>query len=166
LVYNLKQFEEFMELFEFYKNLSYELNNEQSFKIEEIGEPYFFVSSENSKEFEHKGSEVFNSDGILIGYKMRQEDYDQLSNEDKDKVNTLVDVELKGDGNTLRSIRRAGKGNIFLSNCEKITERDVTSMVAYHFVSLYNRGGKLIISGDLQNTDAISYEYLNLYDMG
>lgn len=166
LVYNLKQFDVFMELFEFYKALSSELNNEQTFKIEKIGNPDLFVSSENSKEFEHKGSEVFNSDGILIGYKMRQEDYDQLSNEDKYKVNTLVDVELKGDGNTHRSIRRAGNGNIFLSNCEKITERDVTSMIDYHLVSLSNRGGKLILSGVLHNTDAMSYKYLNLYDMG
>lgn len=166
LVYNLKQFVEFMELFKFYKALSTELNNEQSFKIEKIGKPYFFVSSEDSKEFEHKGSEVFNSDDILIGYKMCQEDYDQLSNEDKYKVNRHVDVELKGDGNTHRSILRAGNGNIFLSNCEKITERDVTPMVDYHLVSLSNRGGKLILSGVPQNNEAMSYEYLNLYDMG
>ena len=33
LVYNIKQFDEFMDLFKFYKTLSSELNNEQSFKI-------------------------------------------------------------------------------------------------------------------------------------
>lgn len=166
LVYNLKQFDEFMELFELYKALSAELHNEQSFKIEKIGNPYLFVSSEDNMWFEHKGREKFNFDGILIGYEMRQDYYDQLSNEDKSKVNTLVDVELKGNEKTLGRIRRAGNGSIFLSNCKKIKEGDIPFMVEYHVVSLSLHNGKLIISGELQKSNTESYEYLNLYDLG
>ena len=44
-VFNMSQFEEFMEIFNFYKQLSAELNNNDSFEIVDQSKPYFFVYS-------------------------------------------------------------------------------------------------------------------------
>ena len=41
--FNIGQFDEFMEIFEFYKKLSDELNNNISYEINKISEPYFFI---------------------------------------------------------------------------------------------------------------------------
>jgi|GEM_PF-3631398 len=41
-VYNMGQYKDFIEIFEFYKKLSNDLNNEMSFEIEEISNPYYF----------------------------------------------------------------------------------------------------------------------------
>ena len=43
LVFNLSQFDEFMEIFEFYKSLSGELNNNTHYSVENISRPYYFV---------------------------------------------------------------------------------------------------------------------------
>ncbi len=43
LVFNLSQFEEFMRIFEFYKALSSELNNNTHYSIESVSRPYYFV---------------------------------------------------------------------------------------------------------------------------
>ena len=43
LVFNLSQFDEFMEIFEFYKSLSSELNNNAHYDIQTISRPYYFV---------------------------------------------------------------------------------------------------------------------------
>lgn len=167
LVYNITQFDEFMDLFKFYQDLSQELNNEQSFKIDRIHKPYFFVSSEESKEFEHNESDaIYNNSRILIGYKLRDDYYEQLSNEEKRKVKSLYDVDVKADGKARKNIRHGKNGSLFLSNCEKITERDIPYIVEFNLVYLSERNGKLTLSGELNKTDATEYKYLNLYDMG
>lgn len=167
LVYNITQFDEFMDLFKFYQDLSQELNNEQSFKIDRIHKPYFFVSSEESKEFEHNESDaIYNNSRILIGYKLRDDYYEQLSNEEKRKVKSLYDVDVKADEKARENIRHGKNGSLFLSNCEKITERDIPYIVEFNLVYLSERNGKLTLSGELNKTDATECKYLNLYDMG
>lgn len=49
--FNIGQFDEFMKIFEFYKKLSDELNNNISYQINYISKPYFFVSLD-VKEFD------------------------------------------------------------------------------------------------------------------
>jgi len=120
LVYNIEQFDEFMDLFEFYKELSSERNNETSYRINKISAPYYFISVDDAetelKDMDNK--EVFNQSGIIVGYRLRPEVYDQLSNSIKDKVRSFVDIEIIGGGKAINRINSIGFDCIYLSNHE------------------------------------------------
>ena len=67
-VFNVSQFSEFMRIFEYYKQLSSELNNNFSFKIAKTGDPYYFIPV-SAKAFDSEGVEqIYDADDILIGY--------------------------------------------------------------------------------------------------
>ena len=167
LVYNIEQFDEFMDLFEFYKELSSERNNETSYRINKISAPYYFISVDDAetelKDMDNK--EVFNQSGIIVGYRLRPEVYDQLSNSIKDKVRSFVDIEIIGGGKAINRINSIGFDCIYLSNHETITENEVQQLTQFQIVSIDNKDGKLKLSGEVKNPKK-EYEFLNLYDMG
>ncbi|MBR5434124.1 MAG: AAA family ATPase, partial [Bacteroidales bacterium] len=167
LVYNIEQFDEFMELFEFYKELSSERNNETSYKIKNISEPYYFISIDDAEtELKDMGNkEVFDHSGIIVGYKLRSEVYDQLSNSIKDKVRKLVDIEIIGGGKVINRINSIGFDCVYLSNHKTITENEVLQLTQFQVVSINNNDGKLKLSGEVKNPKR-DYKFLNLYDMG
>jgi len=164
LVYNIEQFDEFMNLFEFYKKLSAELSNNRSFDISKMSKPYFFIALDDADIELQNQEEIINQNGIIVGYKLRQEQYDQLSNAFKDNVKQLVDIEITG-GDVYKRIRSIGLECIYISDFKNITEREIPSLVQVQVVSTKQEDGKLVISGELKNPNA-SYNYLNLYDMG
>lgn len=167
LVYNIEQFDEFMDLFEFYKELSSERNNETSYKIDKISAPYFFISVDDA-EIELKDStneEILNQSGIIVGYKLRPEVYEQLSNSIKDKVKNFVDIEVLGGRKVLNRINSIGFDCIYLSNYETITEDVVSQLAQFQVVTINFTDVKLKLSGEVKNSKR-EYEFLNLYDMG
>lgn len=164
-VFNLSQFDEFMDIFEYYKKLSAELNNNVSYEIINISKEYCFISTD-VKEFESDyKEEVYDLNGILIGYSFDEYIYEQLPNEIKDKVQFLCDIEIDAEKSDIKRIKSIGADNIYVSNIKNVGDKDVKQLNQFIAINSYNNKDHIILSGELKNYDD-NYQYLNLYDMG
>ena len=166
--YNISQFDEFMEIFEFYKKLSDELNNNISYQINNISRPYYFISSDVQNFESNFKIEVKDQNGFLKGYKVEAIDYQYLKNEIKEQVLELVDIHITGGSDEIQRIKRVGTENVYLSNVFNVSEKDIKSLKQFSIVNIIINKNEVIISGELKNSIDYedNYEYLNLYDMG
>ena len=163
-VYNIGQFDEFMEIFEYYKKLSSELNNNKSFNVLSISDEYCFISV-NEKEFDSEyKDEVYDTNGVLLGYKFEDYIYETLSNDLKEKVQFLVDVKIKADKDDIKKIRGIGADNVYLSDEQVVTEKNMRKLNQFFLFNIQPMKDCLILSGELKEN--IKAGYLNLYDMG
>ena len=166
--FNIGQFDEFMEIFEFYKKLSDELNNNISYQINKISQPYFFIPFD-VKDFDSEFKvEVKDQNGVLKGYKFDETDYYYLKNEIKEQVHELIDIHISGGAEQLGRIRRVGSENVYLSNVFNVSEKDVKSLKQFILVNVNIVKDEVILSGELKSSVDYeeNYEYLNVYDMG
>lgn len=166
-IYNIGQFDEFMQIFEYYKKISDELNNNISFEIKSKSEPYYFVPFD-VKEFESEfKEEVKDENGVLKGYKFDEVTYIYLKNEVKEHVRLLTDIHIKGGKDQFNRIKRVGD-NVYLSNSLVVSEKDVKNLKQFIIVNIKIQKDEVVISGELKNDKDYDeeYEYLNLYDMG
>ena len=166
--YNVGQFEEFMEIFNFYKALSDELNNNDSYKITRKTESYFYVPFD-VKDFDSEfKEEVVDRNGVIKGYKFGTTAYLQLKNEIKEHVRELCDIHIEGGKAELAKILRCGDDNIYLSNYYRVKEEVVKNLKQFVLVNVIESKGEVILSGELKKSEdyELDFEYLNLYDMG
>ena len=166
--FNICQFDEFMEIFEFYKKLSDELNNNISYRINSISESYFFISAD-VKEFDSEfKKEVKDQNGIIKGYKFDVSDYYYLKNDIKEQVRELVDIRISGGAEEISRIRRVGADNVYLSNFFTVSEKEVKSLKQFLIYNVVIQKDEVVISGELKSSADYEedYQYLNLYDMG
>lgn len=166
--YNVGQFEEFMEIFNFYKALSDELNNNDSYKITRKSESYFYVPFD-VKDFDSEfKEEVVDRNGVIKGYKFGTTAYLQLKNEIKEHVRELVDIHIEGGKAELAKILRCGDDNLYLSNYFRVKEEVVKNLKQFVLVNVVESKGEVILSGELKKSEdyELDFEYLNLYDMG
>ena len=163
--FNIGQFDEFMEIFEYYKKLSAELNNNISYNIIDISKEYCFISTD-VKEFESDyKEEVYDINGILIGYRFDEYIYEQLDSDLKDKVQFLCDIEIDAEKDSLKRIKSIGADNIYASNIKNVGEKDIKQLNQFIIINAYNNKNHIVLSGEMKNYDD-NYQYLNLYDMG
>lgn len=166
--FNIGQFDEFMEIFEFYKKLSDELNNNISYEVESQSKPYYFIPFD-VKDFDSEFKvEVKDQNGVLKGYKFDATTFVYLKNEIKEHVRELIDIHIKGGMEQLSRIRRVGEDNIYLSNTFNISEKDVKNLKQFVVVNITIQKDEVVLSGELKNEVDYEDEYscLNLYDMG
>lgn len=166
--FNIGQFDEFMEIFEFYKKLSGELNNNISYEIVSKSSPYFYIPFD-VKNFDSPFKiEVKDQNGVLKGYKFDESDFVYLKNDVKEQVRELVDIHIKGGAEQLGRIRRVGEDNIYLSNTFNVSEKDIKSLKQLVLVNITIVKDEIVLSGELKNSQDYEsdFEYLNLYDMG
>ena len=166
--FNVGQFDEFMEIFEFYKKLSDELNNNISYKIVSKSKPYYFIPFD-VKDFDSEfKEEVKDQNGVLKGYKFDYSTYVYLKNEIKEQVRELIDIHIEGGAEQLGRIRRVGEDNIYLSNTFNVSEKDVKNLKQFVVVNTTIQKNEVVISGELKNDSDYEEDYgcLNLYDMG
>lgn len=123
LVYNIGQFDEFMELFQFYKSLSNELSNNISYEISHISKEYCFISI-NEKDFDLEYKEEVLDDNNVLTF--------------------LFDIEIQGDNDAFRKIKNIGLDNIYLSNFKIITEKEISKMVQLQIYNLYCIKDKIV----------------------
>lgn len=166
--FNIGQFDEFMKIFEFYKKLSDELNNNISFQISTISKPYYFINASVKEFVSEFKSEIKDQNGVLKGYSFEESEYIYLKNDVKEKVQMLIDIHVAGGIEQLSLIRRCGANNLYLSNLFNVTERDVKLLKQFILVNVRIVKNEIILSGELKSIDDYeeNYEYLNLYDMG
>ena len=166
--FNLGQFDEFMEIFEFYKKLSDELNNNITYEVVSQSNPYYFIPFD-VKDFDSEfKTEVKDQNGVLKGYRFDATTFVYLKNEIKEHVRELIDIHIKGGAEQLGRIRRVGEDNIYLSNTFSVTEKDVKNLKQFVLVNITIQKDEVVLSGELKNDADYEEEYscLNLYDMG
>lgn len=165
--FNLTQFDEFMEIFEFYKKLSDELNNNVSYQITEISRPYYYLSFD-VKDFESEFKrEILDQNGVIKGYRVEISTYETLKNEIKEQVQELVDVRIIGGAKELAKILRVGVDNIYLSNVYNVGDQDVKNLKQFTLVNIRVDKNEIILSGEFKvPLDGERLQYVNLYDMG
>lgn len=166
--FNIAQFDEFMEIFEFYKKLSDELNNNISYEVESQSKPYYFIPFD-VKDFDSEFKvEVKDQNGVLKGYRFDATTFVYLKNEIKEHVRELIDIHIKGGMEQLSRIRRVGEDNIYLSNTFNVSEKDVKNLKQFVVVNITILKDEVVLSGELKNEVDYEDEYscLNLYDMG
>ena len=166
--FNIGQFDEFMEIFEFYRQLSEELNNNVSYKIETKSQPYFYIGLD-AKGFDPEfATEVKDLNGVLVGYKFSETELYNLPSEIRENVKELIDVRILGGMEEVAKIKRVGGDNIYLGNTKLVTEREVKNICSFTIFNISIQKDEVVLSGELQKSSMYENEfsYLNLYDMG
>lgn len=161
--FNLSQFDEFMDIFGFYKTLSSELNNNVTYSVESVSNPYYFVPIYEKDIDVDEENAVQNASGIVIGYKMERYKYAQLSSDQQEKVKELVDIRVKGSDKELKKIKGFAD-NLYLSNEPEVKEERIRDLVGFDLINLVKEDGSVILMGEYSN--ASKFKYLHLYDMG
>ncbi len=166
--FNIGQFDEFMEVFEFYKKLSDELNNNVTYNVISKSYSYYFIPLD-AKDFDSEFmEEIKDYNGVLKGYKFSESEYTYLKNETKEKVRELIDIRIKGGSQEISKIRRIGDDNVYLSNTFRVSEKDVKNLKQFVIVNIATSKDELVISGEFKKAEDYEedFNYLNLYDMG
>ena len=169
--FNLSQFDEFMDIFTFYKTLSSELNNNTTYSIRSISDQYFYVPVDVKDVDIDEANQIINLNGIVIGYKIERYKYEMLSSEQQDKVRELVDIkiEIEDENNSLdKAIKKIKKftDNLYLTTNKEIEEYMTRNLVNFDLVNIQKDKDCLILSGEASLKKEEKYKYLNLYDMG
>lgn len=164
LVFNLSQFDEFMEIFEFYKALSSELNNNTHYSIENISRPYYFVPIDQKEIEVEEEYAIKNQNGIVIGYKLEDYKFETLSTELQDCVLRLIDVKIKASIKDIKKIK-GFSDNLYLSDESEINEKNDRNLNSFDLKNIYTEEDSLVLSGEAK-TIINNARYLHLYDMG
>lgn len=164
LVFNLSQFDEFMEIFKFYKSLSGELNNNTHYFIERISRPYYFVPIDQKEIEVEEEYAIKNQNGIVIGYKLEDYKFETLSTELQDCVLRLIDVKIKASVKDIKKIK-GFSDNLYLSDESEINEKNDRNLNSFDLKNIYTEEDSLVLSGEAK-TIIDSARYLHLYDMG
>lgn len=171
-IFNFKQFDEFMEVFNFYKTISDEINNTATFEIISSTKPYYFISVDVKDIYEENGNiksiyehiiPVYDGEHILKGYRVPKYLFERFGNELKDSTLRVCDLTIKNEMNALRKIKKMSN-NLFVSNMYKVSEKQVNKLHEVEFMNMRKEKDLLIIS--VIEDNEIDEKYLNLYDMG
>lgn len=162
-VFNMNQFDDFMDIFTFYKELSNELNNNTTYDIISISDGYYFVPIEVKDECVDRDEEVRNLEDMIIGYKMESYKYDLLPSDVKDRIRYVHDIKIEADDKAIKKIRKF-TDNIYTSDFKVVDDRNSRDIKDFDMINISSDKGKLILTGEMY--DDGKYRYLNLYDMG
>lgn len=164
--FSVSQFDEFMEVFEYYKTLSSQLNNNYSFAAARYSSAYYFMPSDE-KSFDEEGAEeIKDVDGILKGYRLDENDYEHLKAEVQASAIRVRDIyiEDKGDTNLLRLLK--GKGDsLYLSQTEKVEEKEVRNLLPFDLLCAIKENGYFRLTGSYNPIEEEPKFFL-IYDMG
>lgn len=162
-VFNLSQFDEFMEIFEFYKKLSGELNNNVTYRINKISNPFYFVGVDVKDLEVEESNAIRDGNNVIIGYKIDDYIYGRLSSEDQDKTRRLVNIDFAGSEKDFKKIR-SFRENLYLSNDKEVNDYNSRQIKNIDLINTVIDGDNIVLTAEL---DKISnYDFLHLYDMG
>jgi hypothetical protein len=170
-VFNVSQFDDFMEVFGYYKKLSEELNNSASYKIKKISKPYYFapvdvkelyINGELQKDYKAL-EEVFDFQGLLKGYMVDEYIYELMDNFLKDQIRFLVDITIDRNEDTLKNIKSMSD-NLYVSNFSEINEKNAGQLIELTLENIYSTKDQIVLA--VEHLEDFKYQYINLYDMG
>lgn len=169
--FNISQFDDFMDIFGYYKKLSEELNNNASFPIKRISEAYYFAPVD-LKELYNKGelsddyntlSTITDFNGIIKGYNVPQHTYELMNNDLKDHISILVDIDLENNDYLFRKIQSM-KDNLYVSDYDMVSEKNSDKLVELSLINILRSKTEITLSVEYEEIKG--YKYLNVYDMG
>lgn len=161
-VFNVSQFDEFMEIFNYYKVLCSELNNNCSFKIKSATAPYFFIPI-SAKEFDPEGEEaVYDADNILIGYAINHATYDQLKAEVQAEAIEVRDIRIESESDILKLIK-SRMDSLYVSDFKLIDDKNARDLIPLELTNITKDGKEFTLTGYFKGGVR---EFLNVYDMG
>lgn len=169
--FNLSQFDEFMDIFRFYKQLSSELNNNTTYRIKSISDNYYYVPVDAKDVDVEEANQITNLNGIVIGYKIEKYKYEMLSSEQQDRVKNLIDVKIEieeEDGELDKAIKKIKKfsDDLYLTESKEIDDNLARNLTSLDLVNIQKDKTDLILSGEINKKINNKYNFLNLYDMG
>lgn len=159
--YNMSQFDEFMDIFGFYKSISSELKNNVKFEISKTSVPFWFVPVDEKEIQTDEANALTNAEGIIVGYKLEDYKYDQLGGDLRDRVRSIVKLYLNAPKGNVKKVRSFAE-NLFLSN--EVELGDTRQLVQFHLITISVENNNLVLYGEYKNDN--KYNYLHLYDMG
>ena len=163
-VFNLSQFDEFMELFQYYKDLSSELNNNTYYLIKNISKPYYFVPIYQKDIDVEDEYAIKNLNGIIIGYILEDYKYENLQSELQENVKKIVDIKIKATQNDIKKIKKFAD-NIYLSDKNEINEKRDRQLNGFSLLNISIDGDDVVLSGEA-NAGLKDVKYVHLYDVG
>lgn len=171
-IFNIEQFDEFMEVFTFYRKLSDEINNSATYEILKRTKPYYYLSVD-VKDLYNEDNELLDSysdlipindnEGIIKGYEVPGYIFDRLNNNLRDKTLRVINLVIGNGEGVIRKIQKMSE-NLYVSNYLVINDNNAKNMRNVELLNLikYKEELTLTVIGDKD----ISERYLNLYDMG
>lgn len=163
-VFNLSQFDDFMDIFSYYKTLSAGVNNNKHFRIRTISKPYKFASADVKGIEVDEENAVRNADGIVIGYRIEQYKFQELSEEKREQIYDIVDLDIEAAKEDIKHIRRFSD-NLYLGENEELNDRFTKNLNSFRLIKTEEVDGRLRLTGEMRYADK-SCRYLHLYDMG
>ncbi len=163
-VFNVSQFDEFMDIFSYYKTLSAGVNNNKHFRIRTISKPYKFAPADVKGIETDDENAVRNADGIVIGYRIEQYRFLELRDEIRDQVYDIVDLDIDAAKEDIKQIRRFSD-NLYLDENEELNDRFTKNLNSFRLIKTEEVDGRLRLSGEMRYSDK-TCRYLHLYDMG
>lgn len=169
--FNLSQFDEFMDIFTFYKTLSSELNNNTTYSIRSISDEYYYVPVDEKGVDVDEANQLIDLNGIVSGYKLEKYKYEMLSTEQQDKIRKIVDIKIEvgeEEGDTDKAIKKIKKfsDDLYLTPNKEIDESMTRNLVNFDLVNIQKDNPCLILSGEAKFKEDEKYKYVNLYDVG
>ncbi|WP_264229683.1 DEAD/DEAH box helicase [Acholeplasma laidlawii] len=171
-VFNIEQFDEFMEVFTFYKKLSDEINNSATYDILTRTNPYYYLSIDVKELYDEKSDllpiyhdlePIYDGEEIIKGYKVPEHIYDRFTNDLKDKTISLVDLTIENAEDIVRRIQRMSE-NLYVSDHKIINDNNSKDIRGVELLNVSKNKNMLILS--VMEEKPINERYLNLYDMG
>lgn len=171
-VFNIGQFDEFMEVFMFYKKLSDEINNSATYEIESTSKPYYYLPVDVKELYDEMGNllsinnnleYIYDGEQIIKGYKVPGYIYDRFDNNLKDKTLSIVDIYVRNLQGVQRKIQKMSD-NLFVSDFQIINEQNIKKIHEIEIINITKDKDMLILSA-IENNE-IKEKYLNIYDMG
>ena len=163
LVFNMSQFDDFMDIFNFYKQLSTELNNNDSYEILSQSKPYYFVSGDEKEIEVDENNAVYNKNGMVIGYRIDDYKYELLPEEVQERVSKLIDFTVSGNSDRAKKIYTF-RDNLYVSNIKQVEEDNYREIVSLELANLTIKDNQIVVSGEPVREG--EFQFLNLYDMG
>ena len=161
--FNMSQFEDFMDIFGFYKAISSELKNNVKYRIRKTSDPFWLVPVDEKEIETEEANALTNSEGIITGYILEKYKYEQLDGDLRDRVRSIVRLSIDAPKRDARKIRSFAE-NLFLANDTEINDSNSRQLVQFHLVDLSFEDNSIVLYGEYKNDN--KYAYLHLYDMG
>ena len=162
-VIDISQFDEFMENFNYYKELTSEYNNNASFDIKDWTNNYYFLPVSSLIE-NNNYVEIYNKNNILIGYKLEKSQFESLSNDTKELVKVVFNIIIDKDK---KVIKRWDTNNVYVSDIKKINDKNVKQLKKINVLDSKELDDKIELVCEVnQDLSNHKYKYLNYYDMG
>jgi ATP-dependent RNA/DNA helicase IGHMBP2 len=165
-LFKISQFDDFMKIFGYYKQLADELNNNFSYPLSNVSQPYQVLPVSVKGYTPNERNGITDEEGVLVGYRLSPADSYGLKEEVRDQIESFVDISLHEPTDILRKImRQKSDGNLYLSEKATLDETSLLKARPFEAIKVVRDGEYYKLTGRVHGLLG-QPRYLNAYDMG